>query len=51
MTTADTIQPTTDPRPLPLPVDIAYPPNRSPTIWLLIALTFAVWAVCVLSGA
>ncbi len=50
MTTADTIQTTSDPEPLPLP-ETAQPPNRSPTIWLLIVLTFAVWAVCALSGA
>lgn len=49
MTTADTIQPTTDPEPLPLP-ETAQPPNRAPTIWILIALMFVVWAVCMLAN-
>ena len=34
---------------LPL-AETAQPPNRVPTIWLLIALAFVVWAVCVMGG-
>lgn len=49
MTTADTIQTTSDPEPLPLP-ETAQPPNRAPTIWILIALMFVVWAVCMLAN-
>ena len=43
------IQPADNPEPLPLP-ETAQAPNRQPTIWLLIALAFVVWAVCMLGG-